>query len=464
MKKLDKLILKTFIGPFFLTFCVVVFIFLLQFLLRHFDDIVGKGLGADVYFQLLMYFSINMTPVSFPLAVLLSALMTYGNLGEHSELTALKGAGISLNRTFVPMFFFAAFLTLLAYLSNNFLVPKANLKAYSLLYDIKQKTPALNIKAGVFYNDIPGYQIKVNEKLPDGEGLKDIIIYNHTGRSGNNEVTLADSGRMYTIYDERYLVMELFDGNFYAEQEVVGKDKFKTSQMEASPFSRSSFKHSKFIFNMESFDLKRTREELFASNRLMKNMSELKYDIDSMDKDVKYAKYEAFTNLKAKFDYHLEELEIPESLNPVNYGRSTKLDSTVQNLYKGRTGPRDIDQRFSKDVNVRQQLAAGDEQIRKQSFDKKIIRLPDTTNKHGLRKKMKNMEQDTVRAVYFTEIATDSILNGLFDEKRMLSLAITNARFVKNHIMVTTSKVNVRTAEIIRFKIQRYKIFASALS
>src|SRR5210317_2267704 len=146
MKKLDKLVFKSFIGPFFLTFCVVVFIFLLQFLLRHFEDIVGKGLGWSVYAQLLGYFSINMTPVSFPLAVLLSSLMTYGNLGEHSELTALKGAGISLTRTLVPMFFFSILLTILAFLSNNYIVPKANLKAYSLLYDIKHKSPALNIK------------------------------------------------------------------------------------------------------------------------------------------------------------------------------------------------------------------------------------------------------------------------------------------------------------------------------
>lgn len=463
MKKLDKLILTTFIGPFFLTFFVVVFIFLLQFLLRHFDDIVGKGLGAEIYFQLLMYFSINMTPVSFPLAMLLSALMTYGNLGEHSELTALKGAGISLNRTFVPMFFFSTLLFLLAYLSNNYLVPKANLKAYSLLYDIKQKTPALNIKAGVFYNDIPGYQIKVNQKFPDGETLKDIIIYNHTGRSGNNEVTLADSGRMYTIFGERYLVMELFNGNYYAEQETLSKEKSLVSTVQASPFSRSSFKHSKFIFNMESFDLKRTREELFASNRLMKNMAELKYDIDSMDKDIRYAKYEAFTNLKTKFDYHLEDLKIPDELNPINYGRSTKLDSTVQNLYKGRSGPRDIEQRFSRDVNVNREMLTADK-ADAESDDKKIIQLPSVNDGFMPRISLKELSPDSIRKIPFTQVAADSILNGDWDNKRMLSLAITNARFVKNHVMVTTSKVNVRTAELIRFKIQRYKIFAQAFS
>ena len=210
MKKIDKLVIKSFVGPFLLTFVVVVFILLTQYMLKYFDDFVGKGLGAEVFAELLFYFSINMTPVALPLAVLLSSLMTFGNLGEHFELTAIKGAGISLTRALRPLFFFVTLISIVAFLSNNFVVPKANLKAYSLLYDIKQKKPALDIQEGVFYGGIPNFKIKINKKFPDGETIKDVIIYDHSTGLGNRDVILADSGKMYTIKNDRYLMLELF--------------------------------------------------------------------------------------------------------------------------------------------------------------------------------------------------------------------------------------------------------------
>src|SRR6187402_3179478 len=166
MKKIDKLVLKAFIGPFILTFLVVVFILLMQHMLKYFDDIIGKGLGMDVIGQLLFYFAIFMTPVAMPLAVLLSSLIAYGNLGEHFELTAVKSAGFSLTRTLLPIFFFVVALTVVAFYVNNNLVPKAALEAYSLLYDIKQKKPALDLREGSFYQGIPDMSIKVNKKYP----------------------------------------------------------------------------------------------------------------------------------------------------------------------------------------------------------------------------------------------------------------------------------------------------------
>ncbi len=324
MKRVDKLILTSFLGPFFLTFLVVIFILLSQFMLKYFDDFVGKGLGIDIYLRLFAYFSINMTPNAFPLAVLLSSLMTFGNLGEHSELTALKGAGVSLIRALQPIFVFSLFLSVVAFLSNNYFVPKANLKAYSLLYDIKKKTPALNIKEGTFYSDIPGYQIKINKKYPDGITLKEIIIYNHTSKSGNKDVTLADSGRMYNILNDRYLVLELFDGNHYLQQELKGKRRRYKNHPEH--YIRNNFEQSKMVLSMASFDMKRTREELFSGSRYMKSVAELSSDIDSMQCDIKFSIWEAFDNFSTKFRYHMkmDSLQIPEDLIPENYGRSQK--------------------------------------------------------------------------------------------------------------------------------------------
>ena len=213
MKKLDKLVLDAFIGPFLITFLVVVFILLNINMLKYFDDIIGKGLDWWVLGRLFFYFAIFTIPTAMPLAVLLSSLIAFGNLGEHFELTAIKSAGISLLRVLQPIFFFILLLTLAAFHANNNMVPRAALEAYSLLYDIKQKKPALELREGEFYRGIDNMSIKVNKKFPkDDQALKGVIVYDHRKNNGNKEVIVADSGRMYTILNDRYLKFELFNG------------------------------------------------------------------------------------------------------------------------------------------------------------------------------------------------------------------------------------------------------------
>lgn len=312
MKKIDKLIISSFLGPFFLTFLVVVFILLTQHMLKYFDDIVGKDLGMEVLGQLLFYFAVFMTPIAMPLAVLLSSLMTFGNLGEHFELTAIKSAGISLLRALLPIFVFVLGLTVFAYYSNNYFVPKAALEAYSLLYDIKQKKPALDLKEGTFYNGIPDFSIKVNKKFEDGSTLKDVIIYDHRNLSGNKKVTIADSGKMYTFFNDRYLKLELFDGHTYGED-----DKTTVSGPKKATFYRSSFDKSEFILDLSSFALDRTDKSLFEGNRIMRNLSQLTNDVDSVSKDVQKKKIEIYEQMPVSFYYHLREdsLEMPQVLH-----------------------------------------------------------------------------------------------------------------------------------------------------
>lgn len=285
MKKLDKLILKAFFGPFILTFAVVEFILLTQYMLKYLDELVGKDLGAEVFGELLFYFSINMAPVALPLAVLLSSLMTFGTLGEHNELTAIKTSGITLTRILRPVFIAVTLLTVGAFFFNNNIVPKANLKAYSLLWDIRQKKPAMNFKEGAFYNGIPGYSIKVNKKMNDGQTLGEVMIYDHSKGGSNTTVILADSGEMYMAYDDNYLILELFRGNTYVAQNNAA---FRSS---SDQFVRQKFDESKIILSMASFNLDRTREELFSDNKMMKNIAELNVVTDSLrrhkDKDVK---------------------------------------------------------------------------------------------------------------------------------------------------------------------------------
>ena len=283
MKKIDKLVFGAFLGPFLMTFLVVVFILLMQHMLKYFDDIIGKGLDWDVIGQLLFYFAIFMTPVAMPLAVLLSSLIAFGNLGEHFELTAIKSAGISLVRALLPIFVFVVLLTGVAFYANNNLVPKAALEAYSLLYDIKQKKPALDLREGAFYTGINDISIKVNKKFPDGITLKDVVVYDHRKNDGNKDVTVADSGKMYTILNERYLKFELFKGYMYAQtsaqRELDGSRRVKGSP---ESYSRRKFEKMQFVFDLSSFNLERTDKKWFQGNRIMRNLSELTYDMDSI--------------------------------------------------------------------------------------------------------------------------------------------------------------------------------------
>ncbi|QHT65823.1 YjgP/YjgQ family permease [Rhodocytophaga rosea] len=279
MKKIDKLILKSFVGPFFLTFFVVVFILLTQTMIKYFDEFVGKDLGFAVFAELLFYFSLNTTPVALPLAMLLSSLICFGNLGEHYELTAIKSSGISLIRVLVPVSIFAFLLTFVAFWFNNNIVPKANLNAYSLLWDVRQKKPSLDIKEGVFYNGLTGYSIKANKKLSDGKTLMDVMIYDHREGDGNKQVILADSAKMYTINNDRYLVLELFRGNAYTD---VAQEPRRSRKEE---FQRDAFDQSKMVFSLASFDLSRTDKSLFATSKYMMSVDKLQTVADSMKKE-----------------------------------------------------------------------------------------------------------------------------------------------------------------------------------
>jgi lipopolysaccharide export system permease protein len=244
-------------------------------MMKYFDDFVGKDLGFTVFAELMFYFSLNMMQIALPLGVLVSSLMTFGNLGERFELTAIKSAGISLTRALKPVFFAVIFLAIGLFFFSNYIVTATNLKAYSLLYDIKHKKPTLDIKPGTFYHGIPNYSIKAASKLPDNQTLLDVMIYDHTKRDGNKKVILSDSCKMYTIFNERFLKLELYDGTFYYEEDKANDD--------PSNFYRTSFDRLDMVFSLSSFDLKRTQEELFRHNRQMKNIGELTSDIDSLN-------------------------------------------------------------------------------------------------------------------------------------------------------------------------------------
>lgn len=280
MRKIYKLVLKAFSGPLVITFFISLFVLLMQFLWKYIDDLVGKGLEWYVISELLFYASATFVPMALPLAILLSSLMTFGNLGEKYELVAMKAAGISLRKIMAPLAVLTLFISIGAFFFSNNVMPIANLKFRSILYDVREHKMAFNIKEGVYYNDLDGYVLRVREKDEDGHTIRGVIIYDHTKDEGNTNVTIADSGYMSMSADNSMMILELYDGQNYLD-DVSRRNKNKR------PFRRTQFKKQTITFDMSGFDLSRTNEDLFKNNYHMLDLSQLQYAEDSLTKQVK---------------------------------------------------------------------------------------------------------------------------------------------------------------------------------
>lgn len=266
-------------GPFVATFFVTLFVLVMQFLWKYIDDLVGKGLDTPVIIELITYTSANLVSLALPLAVLLSSIMTFGNLGESFELVALKSSGISLIRFMRPLLLVCTTIAILAFLFNNYAMPVANLRAKSLLYDITNSKPAFNIKAGVFYTDIPDYTIKVAQKEKDNKTIHQVMIIDHTP-GGGDKVILAEKGTMLLSSDKRFLYFVLEKGWRYEE---------RNSRSSTSPgeLIRLGFREYKKAFDLSSFAFSRLDMGLFASNQQMLNVRQLDKAIDSLYKQEK---------------------------------------------------------------------------------------------------------------------------------------------------------------------------------
>ena len=280
MKKLDIFILKTYLGPLVLTFFIALFILLMQFLWKYVDDLVGKGLEWYIIFKLLFYASSTFVPLALPLAILLSSLMMFGNLGEHYELVSIKAAGISLRRIMLPLVIVSFLISALAFYFSNTILPEANLKFLSLLYDVRSKKLAFNLKNGVFYDGIEGYVIRVGKKENDGNTIHDVLIYDHTRHQGNILVTSAKWGKMELSPDKKFLVFLLYDGMNYEERTDMRG--YEVSR----PFQRTKFREQRLLFDLSAFQLTRTDEALFKKNYEMQNIRDLRTSIDSIAGDL----------------------------------------------------------------------------------------------------------------------------------------------------------------------------------
>ncbi len=271
MKKLHALLIKSYFGPFILTFFITLFIFVMQFLWKYIDELVGKGLEWYLVAELLFYASANLVPMALPLAVLLASIMTFGSFGEHYELVAMKSSGMSLIRIMYPLLLFTCCVSLGAFLFTNHVWPKANLEFASLLYDIRHKKPSFDIQPGIYYKGLDGFVIRVGEKDKDGQGLKDVLIYDHSKRDGNKHVIRAKSGNMKMSDDENYLIFTLYDG--YRYEESTGNN---------YPHIGTTFGEQIMRFDLSGFQIQRTDKDIFKDNYQMLNLSQLESAMDTL--------------------------------------------------------------------------------------------------------------------------------------------------------------------------------------
>ncbi len=271
---------KMYIGPFLMTFFIAVFLLLMQFLWKYIDEFVGKGIETTVMAQLLSYASVNFIPMALPLAILLSSIMTFGGLGEHYELVALKSSGISLLRIMYPLIVFISIISICALLFSNYVLPVANLKFYSLLYDVRSIRPEINIKPGIFFNGIDDYSIRVQKKAQTTNLLYGIMIYDHTNRQGNTTVIVADSGKMLLTKDKRYLLLTLYNGEKYDELRDNGQTDWRVTH----PHQKDKFVEEDITIGLNGFGFNRSDESLFMDNYKMLNIRQLLHAEDSLQK------------------------------------------------------------------------------------------------------------------------------------------------------------------------------------
>ena len=279
MKKIYSYLLKHFLGLLFMTFLICVFILLMQFVWMHVNDLVGKGVEIKVLAEFFIYAVTSVVPLALPLAILLASLMTFGNLGEKFELTAMKAAGVSLFRIMRPLAIAIAFICVGAFLFSNYVLPVSQVKLWALIFSLKQKSPELEIPPSEFYDGIDGYNVYVREKNPKTGMLYDMMIYDYSNGFRNATVMVADSGQIYFSADKKYLLLVLHSGESF--ENLDRKQQKATASEKNIPYRRESFARKQLLIDFD-MDFNRYNENALSDQHVSKNVGKLLQSIDSV--------------------------------------------------------------------------------------------------------------------------------------------------------------------------------------
>ncbi len=275
IKKLDKFILKSFLLLFCATFFICLFIFMMQFLWKYVDELVGKGLTFDLLAQFFYYSALTLVPSSMPLAILLASLMTFGNFGERFELIAMKAAGISLTRIMAPLIVFSVILCGVSFYFQNVVAPYASVKLWTLIVSMREKSPELDIPEGVFYDQIDKYNLYVNKKDRETGMLYGVKIYDFTNGFENAHIIVSDSGKLEMTADKKFLKLTLYSGEQFENLQN------QTSLSRNVPYRRESFAMKESLIGFDS-SFSMVDGGFMANQSMSKNMAQLSNDIDSM--------------------------------------------------------------------------------------------------------------------------------------------------------------------------------------
>ncbi|MBQ0076796.1 MAG: LptF/LptG family permease [Bacteroidales bacterium] len=270
--------LRNFMGLFLLTFMICCFILLMQVLWARINDIVGKGVEITVLLEFLVYAVASVVPLALPLAILLASLMTFGNLGEKFELTAMKSAGVSLFRIMRPLTIFIGIICIGAYFFSNYVLPKSQTKLWALVFSLRQKAPELDIPVAEFYSGLSGYNIYVGKKDVRSGLLHDIMIYDYSNGFEDASVTLADSGRIAFTADNQYMLLRLYNGESF---ENLNQQEQRTLDSRNVPYRRETFGSKQLLIDFNT-EFTRFDESVMQDQHVSKNVTQLRQSIDSV--------------------------------------------------------------------------------------------------------------------------------------------------------------------------------------
>ncbi|MAW88168.1 MAG: permease [Phyllobacteriaceae bacterium] len=320
IKILDRLLIKSFLPPFAVTFFIALFVFVMQTLWLYIDEIAGKGVGFFLMVELVAYLSVSMIPMALPVAVLISSVMVLGNMAERYELSSMKSAGISLWRTMRPLMILTMGISVFSFFCSNYFIPVSNLKFKSRLYDIRRQKPTLSLEESTFNDDFQGYSIRIGDKLPDNQTIRNVLLYDdQSAGQGRLLAVMADSGQMYGSADGKYFVMHFFNGHQYLEPKPVLKEGKRNK-----PFMRAKFEEWTKVFDLDEFELDRTDEALFKSHYSMLSNRQLAQAIDSIDRDI--AQRIAKNAEQVQRQYYLLEKRLNDQLRQQRFEENRKRD------------------------------------------------------------------------------------------------------------------------------------------
>ena len=325
IKKLDIFIARQFGLLFVGTFFICQFVLMMQFLWKYIDDLIGKGLTLDVLAQFFWYMSIMLVPQALPLAILLSSLITFGNLGESSELTAIKAAGISLMQTFRSLIVIVSLITITSFVFQNNIGPHANMKLAQLVISMKQKSPELEIPEGIFYDGIPDCNIYVQKKNIETGRLYGIMIYRMTNSYEDAAIILADSGMIQSTAEKKHLILSLWSGEWF---ENMQEQQFGGSA--AVPYRRETFTDKKIILDFNG-DFSLTDAASLSNNAAGKSLAQITYAIDSLNHSYDSIG-RAFYNEAQRMYYVTPAISRHDSLKAVNGARKQGL--SIDDIFK----------------------------------------------------------------------------------------------------------------------------------